>query len=212
MIITKMKPLDEIEKMIEPYEKIFLLGCNSCAAVCRTGGEEQIKEFYKKFSGKKKITGSIVAETPCDMRTLRADLRLVRKAVEESDAILVFACGVGVQTVAALTGKIVIPALNTLFSGQVERIGVYHELCKFCGDCMLYETVGICPIAICPVMSVNGPCEYVVDGKCTLLPGRECVWYLILDRAKSLGLLDLALRYRESRRYHGALSLKVKEE
>ncbi|GAI48110.1 unnamed protein product, partial [marine sediment metagenome] len=33
MIVAEQKPLDEIRRMIAPYEKILILGCGTCMTV-----------------------------------------------------------------------------------------------------------------------------------------------------------------------------------
>ena len=55
LIITVQKPLDEIMKMLEGYDKIVIVGCNTCSALCQTGGEEEIKEIVEKLKDEKQI-------------------------------------------------------------------------------------------------------------------------------------------------------------
>ena len=45
MIATTQKPFDEIIETLEGYEKIAVIGCNGCAKVCMTGGDEQVAEL-----------------------------------------------------------------------------------------------------------------------------------------------------------------------
>ena len=167
MIITEQKPFDEIKQMLENFQKIFIIGCGECATLCQTGGEDQVKEMAKKLGEiGKTVLGTVVPETTCDRRILRRDLREFKSALENADAILVMACGNGTQTVADFTGKIVIPALNTLFLGETERIGKFYERCRTCGECILFETGGICPITRCAKGMLNGPCGGYANGKC----------------------------------------------
>ena len=42
--------------------------------------------------------------------------------------------------------KPVFPGLESLFLGTVVRNGVFEERCQTCGDCVLGETAGICPV------------------------------------------------------------------
>ena len=198
MIITEQKPFEEILEAVKPYKKIAIVGCDTCATLCQTGGEEQVNEMAEKL--KDRVVAAFVIETPCDMRTCRRDLRRHREELEEAEAILVMSCGVGVQTVGDLSGKVVIPALNTKFLGMTERIGRFYERCRACGDCILYETGGICPLTRCAKGLLNGPCGGQVDGKCEVGGyERDCAWVLIWERLKERGRLDLFKKFRPPR-------------
>ena len=60
------------------------------------------------------------------------------------DAVLSLACGAGVQTMAAVYDPLpVIPALNTTFLGANIKQGIFQEMCRGCGDCVLAYT-GYC--------------------------------------------------------------------
>ena len=50
--------------------------------------------------------------------------------------------------------------------------------CQTCGQCILSHTAMICPMN-CPKGLRNGPCGGTLDGKCEVLPDRECVWLRI---------------------------------
>jgi len=198
LIITEQKPAEEITKMLEPYKKIFIIGCGTCSTTCQTGGEEQVKKTAEKLTNEgKEITGSVVVESPCDARVLRRDTRKMRNEIKESDAIFCMTCGAGVQDIFEHLGKISIPALNTKFLGKIERIGEFYERCRACGECILYETGGICPIVRCPKGLLNGPCGGMYDSKCEVGKyQRDCAWVLIYNRLKELGMLDLFKSYK----------------
>lgn len=201
MIITQQKPLEEILKMLEPFNKVFIIGCGTCSTVCQTGGEEQVEQMAETLKKEgKEITGSVVVEAPCDARLLRRDTRKMKKAIEESEALLCMTCGAGVQDIVQHLKKISVPALNTKFLGQIERIGEFYERCRACGECILYETGGICPIVRCPKGMMNGPCGGMFEGKCEVGGyQRDCAWVLIYNRLKELGMLDLYKSYKPPR-------------
>jgi len=201
LIITEQKPKEEILSMLEPFKKIFIIGCGTCATTCQTGGEEQVKEMAEilKKEGKE-ITGSVVVESPCDARILRRDTRKKRDEIDQAEIILCMSCGAGVQTVVQHLKKISAPALNTKFIGQIERIGEFYERCRACGECILFETGGICPIVRCPKGMLNGPCGGMFEGKCEVGGyKRDCAWVLIYNRLKELGMLDTYRAYRPPR-------------
>ena len=201
LIITEQKPFEEILKMLEPFKKVFIIGCGTCATTCQTGGEEQVKEMAEKLRHEgKEIVGTVVVEAPCDSRLVRRDTRKVRQAIEDSDALLCMMCGAGTQVIAEKFDKIVVPCLNTKFLGKTERIGEFYERCRACGDCILYETGGICPIVRCPKGMLNGPCGGMYNGKCEVGGYvRDCAWVLIYNRLKDLGMLDYYKAYRSPR-------------
>ena len=195
MIITRQKTAEKMKELTEPFDKIFIVGCGTCATSCKSGGEEQVAEFSKILGDK--VVGSTMIEEPCDIRIVRRDLKGFRDAIKRADAVLVKACGTGVQTIGEYTGKVVLPALDTLFIGETERIGSYRDMCRACGDCILDETGGICPVTRCPKGLLNGPCGGQVDGKCEV--GNylnDCAWILIYDRLKKQDRLDLFTRFR----------------
>jgi len=201
LIITQQKPLEEILKMLDPFSKVFIIGCGTCSTVCQTGGEEQVEQMAETLKKEgKEITGSVVVEAPCDARLLRRDTRKMKKAIEESEALLCMTCGAGVQDIVQHLKKISVPALNTKFLGQIERIGEFYERCRACGECILYETGGICPIVRCPKGMMNGPCGGMFEGKCEVGGyQRDCAWVLIYNRLKELGMLDLYKSYKPPR-------------
>ena len=120
--ITKQKTLREIEGLIEGESKVFLIGCGTCATMCRTGGKAEIEDMARRLADLgKTVVGSAVLPTVCDALDREA-LRENAKAIDEADCILVMACAFGVQTLALYTDKPVYPALETLFMGQEQDI------------------------------------------------------------------------------------------
>ncbi len=187
MIITVTKPLAEIFEGLKPFSNIFVVGCAACATKCQTGGEEAVANAVAEL-GKagKKVSGSVILDTPCDIRIVKKDLSHLPEAMA-SDAILVLACGAGVGAIEKTVDKPLVPALNPVFIGTTERIGQYDEYCIVCGECVAGKTGGICPVSRCAKGMVNGPCGGVIDGKCETDQTRDCVWVLILDKLKKSG-------------------------
>ncbi len=202
MIITKPKTDEELQEALAPFKKLVVVGCGTCATLCQTGGDEQVKEMVQKLTDwGKEVTGSIVIETPCDLRIDRRDLKRIGDAVNEADALLVMSCGVGVQTVAEASNKLTLAALDTVFIGEIERIGRFYERCRACGECILNETGGICPITRCAKHLLNGPCGGMHEGKCEVGEDRDCAWVLIWKRLKEQGREELFTKFRPPRDY-----------
>ncbi len=74
------------------------------------------------------------------------------------------------------------PALNTQFLGILEEQAVWTEKCLGCGDCMLAEFGGICPVTRCAKRMLNGPCGGSTEEHCEVDPDRPCAWQLIYKR------------------------------
>ena len=48
MIKAQQKPLDEILEFLQPYNKLLLVGCNACVAVCHAGGEKEVGSVFQR--------------------------------------------------------------------------------------------------------------------------------------------------------------------
>jgi len=188
--ITEQKPLEEITQCLERCNTVYLIGCGTCATMLHTGGKSEVLEMKDKLEANgKKVTGWMVIPTACDALTREA-LAENAKDVEAADCILAMSCAFGVQTVSLYTDKPVYPALNTLFIGKEERPGYFAEICLQCGECVLGQYAGICPLTQCAKGLLSGPCGGSRAGKCEQEPEHDCAWILIYERLKRLGKLD----------------------
>lgn len=202
--ITKQKALSEIEKVLERDSRVFLVGCGTCATMCRTGGKDELLDMQRRLVDLgKTVTGSVVIPTVCDALDQQA-LAENAKAVEAADCILVMACAYGVQTLAVYTAKPVYPALDTLFMGQEMSPGVFSEVCVQCGECVLAWTGGICPLTACPKGLLNGPCGGAKDGKCEVSNAKDCAWLLIYERLRQHGKLENMVKRRPLRDFNAS--------
>ncbi len=197
MVIGERKPFEEITRMLEGHKKIMVLGCGGCVTVCLTGGDEAVRVLSSQLRMARDNQGNPIeiiektVERQCDPEYIEE----VHALVPEVDAVLSMACGAGVGFMAErYTNTPLYPALNTTFVGGSKREGYYVERCQTCGECKLYYTGGICPITRCSKSLLNGPCGGSTKGKCEIDPEVDCGWQLIVDRLKSLGLMD---RYEE---------------
>ncbi len=193
MIIGHRKPLEEILQMIEPFDKIALIGCKGCVAVCAAGGEKEVGilasaiRLARKKDGRDIEVKEVTLERQCDPEYIEQ----VEGFVHDYQAVLSIACGVGVQYMAERYKDVpALPGLNTDFMGGSEQQGVWVERCQGCGNCVLHLTGGICPITRCSKSILNGPCGGSSGGKCEIDPEVACGWQLIIDRLEALGLLE----------------------
>ena len=203
MIITQKKPLDELLDMLGSARKVALAGCASCASACQTGGEKELAEMKALLEERGfEVVATILPAECCHKMLVKKELKILRDSGAE--AIIGMACGDGVQTVADNVALPVYPANNTLFLGQVERVGIFHEYCRMCGDCVLGSTGGICPITKCAKSLVNGPCGGQKNGKCEVNPENDCAWIQIYNRLVALGQEDRLLTRRPDKGYAAA--------
>jgi len=188
MIISEAKSKDELTAALEGRERLFLVGCGACATACKSGGEDEVFRLqdWLQESGRT-VTGSVVIDEACHIMRAARDLRQHRAQVDEADALLVLACGAGVQSISDGSEKRVIGALNSLFLGNVRRFGQYEEKCSLCGDCILNETAGICPVTNCAKGLLNGPCGGMEEGRCEADRDLDCAWHLIYERLRRQG-------------------------
>ena len=193
MIVGQQKPLKEIWKMVREYRKVLVLGCDSCVAVCHQGGSKQaevLTSLLRMQATQEEVEIELVdsgIERQCEHEFFNSAL----DAISQTDAVLSLACGVGVQFMAEkFHSTPIYPALNTTFLGAVERPGYFTEKCQACGNCVLAETGGICPVSRCAKRLLNGPCGGVNNGKCEINRELDCAWCLIVNRLEALGKLD----------------------
>lgn len=194
MIITKQKEFGQILKYLEGQKKIFLIGCGECSTTCKTGGEDDIKKIKDALEKEgKAVTGYSVPEAPCIAAKVKMELAKNRKLIESSDAVLVLACGLGIQSVKEnmRSEKPIHVGCDTLFMGAIDGSGTFLEKCSACGDCVLELTALICPVTRCPKSLLNGPCGGQDKGKCEVDKTRDCAWILIYNELKKQNKLNL---------------------
>ena len=193
MITAERKPIDEIRAMITPYKRVLVLGCGSCVAECAAGGEKETGMLASALRMANKMEGQevIIQEKTLDRQCVKDFVILLDDVIDQYDAVLSLGCGAGVQAVAEMFSEIpILPALNTEFLGETRDQGYWVENCLGCGDCMLDDFGGVCPLARCSKQLLNGPCGGSREGKCEINPEVPCAWQAIIDRVDRLGSLD----------------------
>lgn len=194
MITAVQKPFDEIYESIKGVEKLLVLGCGTCVAVCMAGGETEVGVLASliRLANKEKGVDMEVLEDTIERQCDKEFFDDVRDKINEADAVLSMACGVGIQYCSEIfEGKRVVPAVNTKFYGTNLDVGVWAERCAGCGDCVLEKFGGICPVARCSKSLLNGPCGGSQNGMCEVDPDNiECAWDLIYKRMEKLGMLE----------------------
>ena len=188
MIIAQQKALAEIREMVAPYRTILLAGCGTCTAFCSAGGSEEVDKLADALLSENKDI--VIDKTTIPRQCATKFIDRLENKVGHCEAILSMACGNGVQAVASrFPDKPVLPALNTHFIGVEKEPGVWTENCMACGDCILWRTGGICPVARCAKSLLNGACGGASEGKCEVSKDRPCAWQEIYHALKRLNML-----------------------
>jgi len=207
MIVGEQKPLAEIIAKVGPYRRLLILGCGTCVKTSFAGGEDEVailasalRLAYKK-SGRNVQIEEQTIERQCEDEFIKE----AAPAIIDSDAVLSLACGAGVQMIASRFKKTpVLPGVNTIFIGVLEKQGLFIEKCSGCGNCIVDLFGGICPISRCAKKLFNGPCGGSRDGKCEVNSETDCAWQLIIDQAKNCGQLDKLAAYIPPKDWHSS--------
>ena len=201
--ITQAKSDADLQRLLEGSARLFIIGCGTCVTLTHTGGEPEVTAMRRKLLQEgKMVTGQVVVPVACDNMS-RELLQEYQSLMRQADTLLIMTCAFGVQTVARQFKQHVVPALDTLFIGKETGVGVFDEICLQCGDCILGETGGVCPVTNCHKGLVNGPCGGTNKGKCEIDSHKDCAWTLIYNRLKDLNRLDAMRRYQAPRNHLG---------
>ena len=199
--ITRQKPFDEIKEQLDHLDRVFIIGCGTCTTMTKTGGIDQVLEMKDRLQElDKRVSGWTVIPTACDEMTEVA-MKENSRAIENASSILAMTCALGVHRMSLYIDRPVIPALDTLFIAVEDAPGYFREVCTQCGQCVLGETAGICPITLCHKGLVNGPCGGTNNGKCEVDKEKDCAWTLIYERLREQDRLDLMRKYYPPRNF-----------
>ena len=188
MLITELKAKETILSLATG--KVFIINCHGCKEVHFPVKEAEEVQAELKAAGK--VTGIYTTDYICNPENTQLRLDLHKAEIDAADAVLVFSCGVGVQTVAEyLNPKKVYACCDTYPLPGFQGVTPLEHDCKQCGECYLNITGGICPLTACSKSLVNGQCGGAKVGKCEVDPSMECGWERIYQRLAKLGRLDV---------------------
>jgi hypothetical protein len=193
VIFAEWKPIEEIIEKLKDKPKILIVGCATCVAECAAGGEKEVDTMAPLISmglkqkGQTASVATSTVEKQCEFEFLEA----IADKVAEADVVLSLACGIGVQALAEhFPDAQIYPGVNTSGLNIREAPGVWATRCAACGDCVLGETFGLCPVARCAKSLLNGPCGGTrKNGKCEVKEESDCIWARIVERAEARGAL-----------------------
>ena len=188
MLITELKAKETILGLAAG--KVFIINCHGCKEIHFP--EAEADALQKELMAGGNVTGIITTDYICNPENLQVRLQKHAAAIKDADTILVFSCGVGVQTVAeAFDTKRVCACCDTYALPGFQGVTPLEHDCKQCGECYLNLTGGICPLTACSKSLVNGQCGGAKNGKCEVDPNMDCGWERIYQRLKKLGRLDV---------------------
>ena len=187
MLITELKNREAIEKAVSG--KIFVINCHGCKEI--RFPEKEAEELQNEWKAQGRLTGILTTDYICNPENMKLRLGRYEKEIAEADTVLVFSCGVGVQTVSEyLSGKRVCAACDTYALPGFQGVTPLQHDCRQCGECYLNLTGGICPLTACSKSLVNGQCGGAKNGKCEVDPNMECGWERIQKKLAQIGRLD----------------------
>ena len=191
MLITELKQKDDILSLIDG--KTAIISCEGCREVFFP--ESDAAEIHRELLDSGAAAIAVITDYICNPDNLQLQLKKNIESLNAADTILVFSCGVGVQTVAEIfPGKKVYAACDTHHLPGHQGVTPLEYDCAQCGECHLNSTGGICPITACSKSLVNGQCGGSKNGRCEVDKDMECGWERIYKRLEKLGRLDALLQ------------------
>ncbi|MCD7868654.1 MAG: methylenetetrahydrofolate reductase C-terminal domain-containing protein [Clostridiales bacterium] len=188
MLITELKSKDAIRSLTDG-KKVFIINCYGCREVYFP--LEEAGELQAELASSGSVTGCITTDYICNPENLELYLKPHMDEITAADLVLVFSCGVGVQTVSSfLEEKMVCAGCDTRRLPGFQGVTPLEYDCGQCGECYLNLTGGICPITACSKSLVNGQCGGAKKGMCEVDPTMECGWERIYRRLEKIGRLD----------------------
>ncbi|OGF48470.1 MAG: 5,10-methylene tetrahydromethanopterin reductase [Candidatus Firestonebacteria bacterium RIFOXYC2_FULL_39_67] len=192
MLITQVKKKEEILPFLKG--EILLIACFGCKEVHFAEKEyETLKEELK--AAKLNISGEIKLDYLCNEEYTRKRLDIHKNEITAAVSVVIFSCGVGVQTFAGLLpDKVVLSGCDTFYVPGFSGFTPSSCDCEQCGECMLGYTVGICPVTACSKGLLNGQCGGAKNGKCEVSKNKECGWERIFNRMLAINESDKNLK------------------
>ena len=181
-----LKAESELENLLCGKDNLFVIACNKCFKEFETTNEPDCDTFVAFAQGLgKTITGTAKADFLCNK--YKAEKVLNPMIPEGTDHVVVISCGLGIQTVADVSGMSVIAATNSLNYTGHHGMALTKKACDACAQCYLTMTGGICPIVDCSKSLINGQCGGAKNGKCEVSPDKDCAWEKIQQRLAAQG-------------------------
>ena len=185
----RLKAEEELKALLSDKDNFFVIACNKCFKEFETLNETDCEEFVKIAEGLgKTITGTAKADYLCNETKARKGLCAM--IPEGTEHVVAISCGLGIQTVAEVSGMSTLAASNSLNYTGHHGMALTKKACDACAQCYLNITGGICPIVDCSKSLINGQCGGAKNGKCEVCADKDCAWEKIQQRLAAQGRLD----------------------
>ena len=184
-----LKAENELREVLAGIDDLFVIACAKCFKEFDTLQEPELDQFLAiaKDMGKT-VTGTARPDFLCNKT--KAEAKLASMIPEGTKNIVVLSCGLGIQTVADVTGMSVFAGTDSLNYTGHHGMALTKKACDACAQCYLNITGGICPIVDCSKSLINGQCGGCKDGKCEVSPDKDCAWAKIQARLEKQGRLN----------------------
>jgi len=207
-----LKATDELKTLLEGKDNLFIVSCNKCYKAFETVTEPELDQLVQLAQELgKTVVGTAKADFLCN--ETKAQKGLPGMIPANAEHVLVAACGLGVQTVAAVADKPVYTATNSVkrYAGN-HGMALTKRTCEACAQCYLEITGGICPVVDCSKSLLNGQCGGAKDGKCEVSPDKDCAWEKIQQRLAAQGRIGELTAQRVQVRDYSKVNFKVINE
>ena len=204
----RLKTEQELVEAMTGIDRIFVVSCNKCFKEFDNIQETECDAFTQLAMARgKTVTGTARLDFLCNKeQTANALENLIP---ENTEAVVVISCGLGIQTVADLTEFPAIAACDTIrYTGQ-HGMALTEKACDACAQCYLNLTGGICPVVDCSKSLLNGQCGGARNGKCEVNPDKECAWQKIQERLAVQGRLEELTNQPVQLRDYSKINFKV---
>ena len=207
----KLKSAEELVPIMAGMDNLFVVACNKCFKEFETMDEPDCEAFVKLAAEQgKTVTGTAKIDFLCNK--VQTGNKLLDIIPEGTEHVAVISCGLGIQTVAELTGKNVIAATNSVNYTGHHGMALTEKRCEACAQCYLNITGGICPVVDCSKSLLNGQCGGAKNGKCEVSPDKDCAWEKIQQRLAKQGRLDEMIGQSVQLRDYSKVNFKVINE
>ena len=182
----RLKKTEELERELSGLDNLFVIACNKCFGEYEAVQEPELEAFLRLAEAQGKcVTGTARLDFLCNKtRTAKALAELIPEGTE---TLVVISCGLGIQTVAELTGKHVLAACDSINYTGHHGMALTKKACEACAQCYLNITGGICPVVDCSKSLLDGQCGGAKNGKCEVSPDKDCAWEKIQQRLAAQG-------------------------
>jgi len=188
----KLKSPETLTELFEGRDNFTVFACKKCFKEFTLAEEPECEELASLL---KSLGKSVSANYKVDFLCNKYRTTELLDSLSLDGTLVVLSCGLGVQTVGALTELPVFTACDSVrqgdgssvFSpntsavsaaGQMNRPPVF---CAGCGDCVLGDTFGVCPVVDCAKSLLGGECGGAVGGKCEVDNDKDCAWERIYE-------------------------------